>query len=101
MIPAMKIARVAYLVIATRAIAVATARGPSKDRALIVREELSASETVPETAEDIWGKLTGDNNCLGCQVRLDHLEDLPCQSGEWHVTLPGNSINPPDAGHFL
>lgn len=99
MIPAMKIARVAYLVFSTRAIAVATARGSSEDSPVAVREELAAGEAVPETAVDIWGQLTGDNNCLGCQIRFDHPEDLPFQGLDWHLILKRNSVGSPNAGH--
>lgn len=67
----MKIAKLASLVFAIRVTAFATSRDASlaDDRAVNVREELATGESVPETAEDIWGSLTGDNNCLGCQVR--------------------------------
>lgn len=69
----MKIAKLANLALAIRVTAFATHRDVSlaDDRAINVREELATGKSVPETAEDIWGDLAGDNNCLGCQVRRD------------------------------
>lgn len=67
----MKISNLAHLAFAISVTAVANPRFVSVGQAVTVREELAAGQHVPETAEDIWGDLTGDNNCLGCQVRFD------------------------------
>lgn len=73
----MKISSLAQLAFAISVKAVAKPRDLSAEQDIIVREELATGEPVPETAEDIWGDLTGDNNCLGCQVRLDLPETSP------------------------
>lgn len=75
----MQLATLASLAFAIKVTAFATHRDVSlaDDRAIHVREELAADEPVPKTADDIWGDLTGDNNCLGCQVRRDLLDTYP------------------------
>lgn len=77
----MKIAKLASLTFAIRVIAFATRRDVSltDDPAIKLREELATGESVPETADDIWGDLTGDNNCLRCQVRRTLSDTCPNQ----------------------
>lgn len=69
----MKIGKIAYLAFAIRITALTNPRDVSlaADQAINAREELATGEAVPTTAEDIWADLTGENNCLGCQVILD------------------------------
>lgn len=67
----MKISKFAHLAFAISVTAVANPRVLSAGEAVAVREELATGQPVPESVEDIWGDLTGDNNCLGCQVRLN------------------------------
>lgn len=72
----MKIGKLAYLAFAGTVTALTNPRDVSlsADQATNAREELVLGEAVPATAEDIWAELTGESNCLGCQVRFDFLE---------------------------
>lgn len=72
----MKIGKLAYLAYVGRVTALINPRDVSlaADQVTNPREELVLDEAVPATAEDIWADLTGESNCLGCQVRLDFLE---------------------------
>lgn len=73
----MRISSIAQLAFAISITAGGKPRDLSAEQDITVREELATGEPVPETAEDIWGDLTGDNNCLGCQVRIDLPEMSP------------------------
>lgn len=72
----MKIGDLAYLAFAIRATALNNPRVVSlaADQALNTRDELATGEAVSTAADDIWADLTGENNCLGCQVRLNSVE---------------------------
>lgn len=72
----MKLGKLAYLALAIRAAALTNPRYVSlvTDQPIHAREELATGEAVPTTAEDIWDDLTGESNCLGCQVRLGFSE---------------------------
>lgn len=75
----MKIAKLANLAFVLRVTAFANRRdvSPADDPAIYGREELATGDSVPKTADDIWGDLTGDNNCLRCQVRRGSQDTSP------------------------